>query len=184
MATLNETLGRWVRMPLLTLTPVVASLACVAALAQPAGMAPDGPPGMHPAMHHGPGMRGGESGMMGERMFDQVGVSAEQKAKIRDIMKAAHTDVEARRAEGRQLHQAMAAALAAPQVDAAAAEAVRQKLQAQRDAVSKRHLQAMLDVSAVLTPEQRQKLSERMRARHDMMERHHRERDAMEGRRG
>jgi Spy/CpxP family protein refolding chaperone len=40
--------------------------------------------------------------------------------------------------------------------------------------------QFMLDVSRVLTPEQRQRLAERMAKRHDMMERHQRERREIE----
>ncbi len=123
----------------------------------------------------------GGHGLMGERLFDQVGATAEQKAKIRDILKTARGDGRAQHNEARQLHQALAAVLAAPQVDAAAAEGLRQKLQAQRDTQSKRMLQAMLDVSAVLTPEQRQKLAERQKQRGDLMERHHREREALDG---
>jgi protein CpxP len=47
---------------------------------------------------------------------------------------------------------------------------------AQHDAASKRMLQAMLDVSRVLTPEQRAKLAERMQQRREMMQRHDKER--------
>jgi Spy/CpxP family protein refolding chaperone len=72
----------------------------------------------------------------------------------------------------------MLALLLAPQVDAAAAEALRQQLQARHDGASKRHLQAMLDAGAVLTPEQRQTLAARLNARREMMERHRRERQA------
>jgi protein CpxP len=160
----------------------VAAVAVVQA--QPAG--PMGPgPGAHG--DHGPGMgHGGMGMMMGggrhiERMLDSIGASADQKAKIRDIFKAAHEDG-AKLHQGQQaLHQDLAKALLAPQIDAAGAEAVRQKLSAGHDAVSKRHLKAMLDAAAVLTPEQRQKLAERMKARHEMMERHHRERQAADG---
>jgi hypothetical protein len=45
---------------------------------------------------------------------------------------------------------------------------------------SKRRLQAMVDAAKVLTPEQRKQLAERMSQRGDMMERHHRERRALE----
>jgi Spy/CpxP family protein refolding chaperone len=38
----------------------------------------------------------------------------------------------------------------------------------------------MVDAARVLTPEQRKQLSERMAQRGDMMERHHRERRALE----
>ena len=41
-------------------------------------------------------------------------------------------------------------------------------------------MQAMLEVSRVLTPEQRAQLAERMKQRREMMERHRRERRALE----
>ena len=58
---------------------------------------------------------------------------------------------------------------AAPNVDAAAAESVRQQMLQQHDQASKRMLQARLDASKVLTPEQRAKMAERMKQRGDMM---------------
>jgi Spy/CpxP family protein refolding chaperone len=42
-------------------------------------------------------------------------------------------------------------------------------------------MQAMLDVSRVLTPEQRKQLAERMQQRRSMMERHMNERRALDG---
>jgi Spy/CpxP family protein refolding chaperone len=42
-------------------------------------------------------------------------------------------------------------------------------------------MQAMLDASAVLTPDQRGKLAERMKQRREMMERHQRERRTLDG---
>jgi len=171
------------RSPLTTLAPLVAALSCAAALAQPAPIPPEGGPGVRPAMHHGAGGRERGSGpdVMAERMFDRVGATAEQKAKLREILKSAHADLRAQHDEGRKLHEALADVLAAPKQDAAAAESLRQKIQAQHDVASKRMLQARLEASAVLTPEQRQKLAERHKQQREMMERHHREREAMDG---
>ena len=123
------------------------------------------------AAHHrmGPGMGMGLP-MLPERLLDAVGASAEQKIKLRDIAKAAGDDMQKQHDAGRSLQQQMMALMAAPQVDAAAAEALRQKQLAVHDAVTKRSLQAMLDAQAVLTPEQRQKLVERMAERHKQME--------------
>ena len=59
---------------------------------------------------------------------------------------------------------------AAPTVDAAAAESLRQQMLAQHDQASKRMLQAMLDVSKVLTPEQRAKMAERAKQRQAVMQ--------------
>ena len=51
----------------------------------------------------------------------------------------------------------------APTVDAAAAESVRQQLMAQHDAASRRTLQAMLDISRVLTSEQRAQIARHLK---------------------
>jgi len=119
-----------------------------------------------------------------ERLLDEVGASPEQKTKVRDIFKAAQADMAKQHEAGRELHRQMAQAMAAPQVDAAAVEALRQKQLAQHDAHSKRMVSAMLEAGAVLTPEQRQKLAQRLKTRQDMMERHHRERQSMDTPRG
>lgn len=146
------------------------------------GMGSMGPGAMHAAAHHGMGHGGmGEgAGMMSERMLEAAGASAEQKARVREILKAVHDEQLKQRAAGLAMHQQMLALMTAPQIDAAAAEGLRQKMEAQHDAASKRHLQAMLDVGAVLTPEQRQKLAERLKSRREMMDRHQRERQAIE----
>lgn len=127
------------------------------------------------AMTHGPKQaahhpHGGHGGMMmSERMLDSVGASAEQKTRVREILKAAQDEQHQQREAGQALRQQMMALMAAPQIDAAAAEALRQQQQARRDAASKRMLQAMLDVHAVLTPEQRAKMAETMKSRQEMM---------------
>jgi Spy/CpxP family protein refolding chaperone len=71
---------------------------------------------------------------------------------------------------GRQLREQSAALFAQPTVDARAAEALRQQMMARHDQASKRQLQLMLDISRVLTPEQRKLLADRMVQRRAMME--------------
>ena len=122
----------------------------------------------------GPGMHGGGHHM--ERMLDVVNATAEQRAQIKTIMQAARTDLQAQRASGKALHEQMRAAFAQPNVDARAVEALRVQQQAQHDAASKRMLQAKLEISRVLTPEQRKLVAERMAKQHGMMERHRAER--------
>lgn len=166
---------------------LLSALASVA-MAQPAAPA-DGAGPRHAGMHRmgpsmGPGMgampgMAGSPGLLAEHELDAIGASAEQKARVRDILRAAHDDLRKQHDGGRDLHQQMQQLLSAPQIDAAAAEALRQKISAQRDGASKRMLQAALDASAVLTPEQRQKLAERRKQRQDMMQRHQREREAL-----
>lgn len=160
-----------------------ALLACAAAWAALPAAAQPAPPGAMPvpAMHHraGPGMPGAPG--LSERQLDAVGASAEQKAQVRQIMDAAREDLRQQHASQRALHQQLMALMAAPQLDAAAAEALRQKQVAGHDAASKRMLQAMLDAGAVLTPEQRQKLGERLKQRQERMD-HPRERRGPEPR--
>lgn len=173
-------------MSLATLAVALAAAALVSAAppvqAQAAGAEHAAEHATRHASHHrmGPGMAGDP--MMSGRLLDAVGASAEQKSRVQEILKTAHDDIRQQHAGDRELQQQLLALLAAPQVDAAAAEGVRQKLQARHDAASKRRLQAMLDAGAVLTPEQRLKVAERLTSRHNMMERHHRERQAVEPR--
>lgn len=111
-----------------------------------------------------------------ERLYDSVGVTAEQRAQIRQIMDAARNELQAQREAGRQLHEQTRALFAQPTVDATQAEALRQQMLSRHDEASKRMLQAMLDVSAVLTPDQRKAIAERMSERREMMERRRAER--------
>lgn len=135
--------------------------------------------GMGPGMGGGM-MMGGPRGMM--RMLDDVNATPEQRTQIRSIVQAAMTDLRGQRAGGVALREQAAAIFTAPTVDARAAETLRQQMLAQHDQASKRMLQAMIDVSRVLTPEQRKVIGERMAQRHAMMQRHRAERDALEKR--
>jgi Spy/CpxP family protein refolding chaperone len=111
-----------------------------------------------------------------DRLFDSIGASAEQRAQIKQIMDAARTDLKAQREAGRSLREQGQALFTQPTVDANAAEALRQQLLAQHDQASKRTLQALIDVSRVLTPEQRKAIADRMAERRARMERHRAER--------
>ncbi len=158
----------------LTATAMLVAIAGAGAGHVQAQPRADMQPGPQHAAHHraGPAMGMGMP-MLSERLLDAVGASADQKTKLRNIAKAAGDDMQKQHDAGRALQQQMMALMAAPQVDAAAAEALRQKQLAVHDAVSKRSLQAMLDAQAVLTPEQRQKLAERMAERRKQMEQRH-----------
>lgn len=131
-----------------------------------------------PGHRHGPGMRGGPEGMMGmmgggmlhERALDAVNASAEQRTQIRQIVDAAQADMRTLREQSRPLHDQARQLFTQPTVDARAAEALRQQWMAQREQASKRMLQALLDASRVLTPEQRAKLAELAAQRRGMME--------------
>lgn len=165
------------RRPLAMLV-ATAAFALAATVAQTAFAQAYGGPGGHmgagpmAAGHHD----GGDWGMgMGaprrlERMLDAVNATPEQRTQIRQIAQAARADLQAQHEAGRALREQGAALFAQPTVDARAAEALRQQMLARHDQASKRMLQMMLDVSAVLTPEQRKALAERMAQRRSMME--------------
>lgn len=156
---------------LLAATLVVAVAGTLALTAQAA------PP------YGGPGGPGGP--MMGgrgiEQMLDKVGASAEQRAQIQAIMKAARDDLRAQRDSGRGLHEQMMVLFTQPTVDARAVESLRQQEMAQHDQASKRMTQAMVEASRVLSLDQRQQLGAQMAQHRAMMERHRSERQAAEG---
>jgi Spy/CpxP family protein refolding chaperone len=137
--------------------------------------------------HGGHGMHGGGHGsmMMGgrglERMLDSVNASAEQRTQIKAIAERAKTDLSAQREAGKGARQQMMALFTQPVVDANAVEALRAQQMQRHDQASRRMTQAMVEVSRVLTPEQRKQLAERMAKRGEMMERHMKERRTLEG---
>lgn len=124
---------------------------------------------------HGEHGFGGPMAMMGsphrlERMLDAVDASADQRSQIKTILDAARADLRAQHEAGRSLHEQAMQLFAQPTVDARAAEALRQQMLAQHDHASQRMMQAMLDVSRVLTPEQRQQIVGQMAQHRAMME--------------
>ena len=135
-----------------------------------------------------PGGHGGGPGMgmmMGgrglERMLDGVNASAEQRTQIKAIAERTRTDMQAQREAGKATRQQLVTLFAQPTVDANAAEALRAQMLQQHDQSSRRMMQAMLEVSRVLTPEQRKQLADRAAQRGSMMERHMNERRTLEG---
>jgi Spy/CpxP family protein refolding chaperone len=98
-------------------------------------------------------------------MLDGLGATDAQRTQIRQIALAAARDIKTQRDAERDLHQRELALLAAPSVDAAAAESLRQQTEALHDQSSKRMLQSVLDISKVLTPEQRAKIGARLQER-------------------
>jgi Spy/CpxP family protein refolding chaperone len=175
------------RIPQLTQRPLrllvgTFVLALAATVAQTASAQPMGGPGGPGGHGHfgGPGMMAGQPHQI-ERLLDAANATPEQRAQIKTIVQAAQTDLRAQHDAGRKLHEQSQALFTQPVVDARAAEALRQQMLAQHDQATKRTLQMMLDVSAVLTPEQRKTLAERMAQRRSMMERHRAERAAVDG---
>ena len=130
--------------------------------------------------HGMPGSGGGMGMMFGgppehigrgvDHMLDGLNATDAQRAQIKQIAIAAATDLKAQREAGKGLREKGMQIFAAPTVDTAAAESLRQQMLAQHDRASKRVLQAMLDVSKVLTPEQRAKFADRIKQRQSIMQ--------------
>lgn len=128
----------------------------------------------HVAMHGG-GMHGGMGWRLGadparvdrmvDRMLHGLDVTDDQAARIRGIARAAAQDLQGQREAHRSLHQQARQVWTQPTVDANAVEALRQQRMALMDQRSRRMSQAMLEISRVLTPEQRARLAERMEQR-------------------
>ena len=160
------------------LMAVLATFA-VTTWAQPMGH------GMRHGGHHGmgPGMMFGGSparmDKMVDRMLDGLSATDAQRSQIKQIAQKAAADLKAQHQAGRGLHERGLQIFTAPNIDPAAAETLRQQMLAQHDQASKTMMQAMLDIGQVLTPEQRAKIGERMKARaakmHDRMERMHKD---------
>jgi protein CpxP len=131
-----------------------------------------------PGPMHGPGsgammMFGGSPEHVArhvDHMLDGLNASDAQRTQIKQIAQAAAADLKAQHEAGKALRERGLQIFAAPAVDANAAESVRQQIEAQHDQASRRVLQAMLDVSRVLTPEQRAKIAERVKQHQAMMQ--------------
>lgn len=140
----------------------------------------------HGPGHHGSATAGLGTGMpmhgrMLERMLDRVGATAEQRAQVKQIAERTAVDMKAQHDSSRGLREQAATLFAQPVVDANAAEALRLQMMQQHDQRSRRMVQAMLEVSRVLTPDQRKQLAETMSRRGDMVRRHMQERQSLEG---
>ncbi|MBX3641818.1 MAG: periplasmic heavy metal sensor [Rubrivivax sp.] len=175
------------KIPAMSARRMLAGLSLV--LAAGAWAAPGGP-GM---MGHGPmggpagSPMGGPGGMfdgMVQRMLDRVNATPEQRTQIQQILQSNAGDLRAQHEAGRALREQAMTLFAQPTVDAAALEALRQKQMAMHDAASKRMTTTMLEVSRVLTPEQRKQMADYMTQRRDMMQRHQRERQAIDAPKG
>ena len=98
-----------------------------------------------------------------DRMLDAVNATADQRVQVKAIMGTARQDTRSLHDSMKALHDQERTLFTQPTVDARAAEALRGQQVAVHDQVSKRMLQAKLEVSRVLTPEQRKLLADRMK---------------------
>lgn len=96
-----------------------------------------------------------------------VDLSEAQHKRIAEIMSTTMRELAPLREKHREGREQAIAALAKPQVDRNALEAIRAQQLALADQMSRRMTQSMVEAAEVLTPEQRAKVAERMHARHD-----------------
>jgi periplasmic protein CpxP/Spy len=131
----------------------------------------------------GPGAMGGGGPMFGgmlPRLLDRVNATPEQRTQITQMLDANATEMRAQHEAGRALRDEALTLFAQPTVDAKALEALRQKQLAMHDKASQRMAAVMLDISRVLTPDQRRQMAESIKQRGEMMQRHFRERRALD----
>jgi periplasmic protein CpxP/Spy len=99
-----------------------------------------------------------------DRMIARIApdATADQKAKLTGIFKAAFADMKSLHEQHRATRQKIVAVLTQPTIDRAALEQLRQQQMQMADQASKRMTQAFADAAEVLTPAQRAKAAERM----------------------
>lgn len=97
-----------------------------------------------------------------ERMLSSVNASDAQREQIKQILKNSADDRAKLREDKRALREQAIAVFTAPTVDAHAVEQLRQQMLAQQDQSSRRMMAVMLEVSNVLTAEQRAQLAAHM----------------------
>jgi len=143
-----------------------------AALAVATGVAgvslANGLPGHHGHAGHGALMAMDPAAMdahidaMVGRLADDA--SPDQKARVAAIAKAALADMRPTHEQFRQAHARAHALLTAPVIDRVALEQLRAEQMQRMDVMSRRLLAALEDTADVLTPEQRARFAEHLRA--------------------
>ena len=160
---MNAATRRGLRWLVAGMVLAVSATVALSAWAQPS------PGGHHHGGMDGPGLFMGHGRGL-DRMLDSVNATDAQRSQIKQIAQQAAADLKAQHESGRALRERSLQIFTAPAVDAAAAESVRQQMLQQHDASSRRMLQAMLDISNVLTPDQRAKLGEQIKQRRQQMQ--------------
>lgn len=181
-----DSISLWCRRAGAVGVATVALVAAAAAVAAPPDAGRDEPRGLRAAMHEG-GLYGGMGLRLGadpqhvDRMVDRMArdleLNQEQTNQIRAIARAAAQELQGQREKLRLLREQAARVWTQPQVDATAVESMRQQHIALMDERSRRISRALLEISAVLTPQQRTQLVQRLQNhRH---ERRHERREGM-----
>ncbi|TSE34280.1 Spy/CpxP family protein refolding chaperone [Tepidimonas charontis] len=111
-----------------------------------------------------------------DRMVEHLGrgldLQPSQREQLRALAEATRSELQRLREQARALRQERHQLLAAPTLDEAALEALRQRELTLHDALTARMNRFMIDAAKVLTPEQRQRWAERMQRHGDRGHRH------------
>lgn len=135
------------------------------------------PPGPHHEGRHAgrmPGLPLLAPGPALDHLLDEVQATPEQREQLRRIADNARSELRAGAESRRADRQKLGELFAQPVVDEAAVEALRRKMVARHDEASKQAQAAMLQVSRVLTPEQRLTLVAQLKQQGEPMGRRHR----------
>lgn len=100
--------------------------------------------------------------LMTRQMLRRVDATTEQQERIQTIVAGALKDMLPMRDERRMARQESIKLVAAPTIDRDALERLRAGQIAMHEQASKRMMKAVLDIAEVLTPEQREKLTQVM----------------------
>ena len=138
--------GRPVRAFVLAVGVALASGVGLAAWSATSGLAPD----LGVRVPRGPLL---------DRMLDQAQASPSQRAQAHQIFDAADAELRQQRGAERADRAQLAQLFAQPTIDAAAVEAVRSRIEQRHDLESRRATQALIDVSLVLSAQQRQAIA-------------------------
>ncbi|MFQ5416037.1 MAG: Spy/CpxP family protein refolding chaperone [Myxococcota bacterium] len=131
----------------------LAALLIAAALAVAAAA---GARGMWRGHHADPEVVRDHAAFMVGRMLSRVDATPEQVEQVRSIVDGAIGDLFELRGAGDEMRRDFAAALTAEEIDRSALETLRQQKLETVDAASKRIVTALVDISEVLTPAQRE----------------------------
>lgn len=166
------------RKRLLATLATASAFAGLFAINLPAHASPSGDGPRHEMKHgdHGPQAMGARMEKMVERVFGKVGASDEQKAKARDIVRAADAEMKKLHESRPDDHKEMLALLSADSIDRARIEQHRAARQAHMEQASKLMTRTVADLAEVLTPAQRKEAAKALAAlgeRHGHRGKHH-----------
>lgn len=105
-----------------------------------------------------------------EHMAKKLGLNTEQQNQLKALHEKQRAAMQSQRKQNQKLQEERSAAWAAPTLDAARLESLRQEEVQQFEAMSKLRLEHQLAVAKILTPAQRQQMAQ---WRKDRLSRHH-----------